>query len=48
MQVTKLPALHTVNVILTNRHIIVPQVMEHERFLVKQLPLPGFFHVIAR
>lgn len=46
--VTRFPVLHSVNVILTVRFVPVPEVLDYERFLVKQLPVPGFFHVVAR
>ena len=44
----RFPVLHDVNVSLTVRFVPVPEVQDFERFLVKQLPLPGFYHVIAR
>lgn len=47
-QVTRFPALHAVNVVLTVRFVPVPEVYTEERFLVKALPVPGFYHVIAR
>ena len=46
--VLRFPALHDVNIVLTNRTVPVPHVGQHERFLVKQLHIPGFFHVVAR
>jgi hypothetical protein len=45
---TRFPALHAVNVVFTVRYVPVPEVFDEERFLVKALPLPGFYHVIAR
>ena len=47
-QITRFPALHEVNVVFTVRYVPVPVVLDEERFLVKSLPIPGFFHVIAR
>lgn len=47
-QVTRFPALHAVNIVLTVRFVPVPEVFTEERFLVKALPVPGFYHVIAR
>ena len=46
--ITKFPMVHTMNIFLTNRNIPVPNVSLHERFLVQQLGLPGFYHVVAR
>lgn len=46
--VTRFPVLHSINIVLTVRFVPVPEVLDYERFLVKQLSLPGFFHVIAR
>ena len=46
--ITRFAVLHDLNVMLTNRVVPVPEVMDQERFLVKQLPIPGFYHVIAR
>lgn len=45
---TKFPALHAVNVVLTVRYVPVPEVFDEERFLIKALPIPGFYHVVAR
>ena len=47
-QVTRFPALHEVNVIITIRNVPVPQVLDNERLLMKPLPIAGFYHVIAR
>jgi len=47
-QLTRFPALHAVNVVLTVRYVLVPTVFDDERFLIKPLPIPGFYHVIAR
>ena len=47
-QLTRFPAIHAVNVVLTVRFVPVPEVFDEERFLVKALPVPGFYHVIAR
>ena len=47
-QVTRFPALHAVNIVLTVRFVPVPEVFTEERFLIKALPVPGFYHVIAR
>lgn len=44
----KSPTLHTVNIFVTNRQIPVPNVGLKERFLVRQLGLPGFYHMVAR
>ncbi|KAK9810742.1 hypothetical protein WJX73_004336 [Symbiochloris irregularis] len=44
----KYPTLHTVNIFVTNRQIPVPNVGLKERFLVRQLGLPGFYHMVAR
>jgi KUP system potassium uptake protein len=47
-QLTRFPALHAINVVFTVRFVPVPSVYDDERFLVKSLPIPGFYHVIAR
>lgn len=47
-QVSRFPALHEVNVFATIRFVPVPEVLEDERLLIKQLPIAGFYHVIAR
>lgn len=44
----RVPALHEVVVFLTNRRVPAPTVYEHERFVVRGLPVEGFYHVVAR
>ena len=48
MFLDRVPALHEVVVLLTNRRVPAPSVYEHERFVVRGLPLDGFYHVVAR
>ena len=47
-QVTRFPALRDVNIVLTIRFVPVPEVLDHERLLIKQLPIAGFYHVVVR
>jgi len=47
-QVTRLPMLYEVNIVLTNRNVPIPEVLPRERLLVEQLEASGFYHVIAR
>lgn len=42
------PALHEVVVVLTIRTVPVPVVDDSERYLVRALEFPGFFHAVAR
>ncbi|KAK9799835.1 hypothetical protein WJX73_007321 [Symbiochloris irregularis] len=46
--VGKFPMVHTLNILLTTRHVPVPNVSLQERFLVQQLGVPGFYHVVTR
>jgi len=48
VQVTRLPMLYEVNIVLTNRNVPIPEVLPRERLLVEQLEASGFYHVIAR
>ncbi len=42
------PMLHEINIIITNRNVAVPEVHQHERFLIEQLGITGFYHCIVR
>ena len=46
--VQKFPVLHEVNILITNRSVPVPDVLDKERILVETLGLPGFYHCICR
>ena len=48
MFLDRVPALHEVVVLLTNRRVPAPTVYEHERFVVRGLQVDGFYHVVAR
>ena len=46
--VAKFPVVHTLNILLTTRNVPVPNVSMQERFLVQQLGVPGFYHIVTR
>ncbi len=45
---TQVPALPRVVVIVTNRRVPIPDVLQEERFLIEPLALSGFYHVVVR
>ena len=42
------PVVHQVNIFVTNRFCPCPRVLKHERLLIEQLGIRGFYHCICR
>ena len=42
------PIVHQVNIFVTNRFCPCPRVLKHERLLIEQLGIRGFYHCICR
>ncbi|KAK9866820.1 hypothetical protein WJX84_006444 [Apatococcus fuscideae] len=42
------PVVHQVNIFVTNRFCPCPRVLKHERLLIEQLGVRGFYHAICR